>query len=185
LTRVNSPKSRILAAAAKVFARTGTACTVEDLLEAADVSRRTFYQSFGNKEEVLAALYQNACQIVLAAVKAAADSTPKPIEKLERCVDAYLAFNRTSAGLMRVLEAEALRPDSLLEPLRAKLLDELGEIVAESVKKPDPLVVRGVLVALEAISQRVHAEGPATEARIGRARQAMLRILIPSLLSKK
>src|SRR5262249_15495919 len=65
LTSVNSPKNRILAAAAKVFARTGTACTVEDLLEAADVSRRTFYQSFGNKEEVLAALYQNACQIVL------------------------------------------------------------------------------------------------------------------------
>src|SRR6185369_10298367 len=100
LTRVNSAKNRILTAAAQVFARKGTACTVEDLLEAADVSRRTFYQSFGNKEEVLAALYSSACQIVLRAVKAAADSATRQIEKLERCVDAYLAFNRTSSGLM-------------------------------------------------------------------------------------
>jgi hypothetical protein len=59
----------------------------------------------------------------------------------------------------------------------------LGEVLAKAAGgKRDPLVVRGVLVGLEAISQRIHAEGPPTEARIARARKAMLRILISSLL---
>jgi hypothetical protein len=74
-------------------------------------------------------------------------------------------------------------PDSLLEPLRAELLERLAGILKKSVGgRTDPLVVRGVLVALEAVSQRVHAEGPPTPARIARARRAMLRILIASLV---
>jgi AcrR family transcriptional regulator len=184
LTPVNSPKNRILAAAAGVFGAKGARqTTVEDLLEAADVSRRTFYRFFANKDEVLAALYQIACSLVVSALRAAASSTEKPLAKLERCVDAYLAFNRTDAALMRVLEGEALRPDSLLEPLRARLLEELGRIVGESVadRRPDPLVIRGVLLALEGVSQRVHAEGPITDARLARARKAMLRILVATL----
>jgi AcrR family transcriptional regulator len=186
LTRVNSPKNRILAAAARVFADKGAReATVEDLLEAAQVSRRTFYLAWRNKEEVLAALYQIACGLVLEALKAAAESAAQPVHKLERCVDAYLAFNRTQPDLMRVLEGEALRADSLLQPLRAELLDKLGEVVAKAVGgRPDRLVIRGVLVGLEAISHEVHAEGPPTEARMARARKAMLRILIASLVEK-
>jgi AcrR family transcriptional regulator len=177
-------RSRILAAASKVFAEKGAkTATVEHLLQAAEVSRRTFYRSFRNKEEVLSALYEVACKLVRDALRAAAASTSEPMKKLERCVDAYLAFNKTDSELMRVLEAEALRPDSLLEPQRAALLDDLVRIVQESLgeRRPDPLVVRGVLLALEGVSHRVHAEGAVTEARLNRARRAMLRILIASL----
>jgi AcrR family transcriptional regulator len=167
-----------------VFAKKGAReATVEDLLEAAELSRRTFYLAFRNKEEVLAALYEIACKLVYSALKQAAESAAQPLHRLESCVDAFLAFNRTQPDLMRVLEGEALRADSLLGPLRAELLDRLGEVLSKAAGgKRDPLVVRGVLVGLEAISQRIHAEGPPTEARIARARKAMLRILISSLL---
>jgi AcrR family transcriptional regulator len=167
-----------------VFGERGAhATTVEELLAAAEVSRRTFYQSFRNKEEVLAALYEIACGMVLDAMRQAVASTKKPLDKLERCVDAYLGFNRRDAALMRVLEAEAMRPDSLLEPLRAELLERLGAILEESLgdRRPDPLVIRGLLLALEGVSQRVHAEGAVTEERLERARRAMLRILIAPL----
>ena len=177
-------KSRILSAASRVFADKGARqATVEDILQAADVSRRTFYRFFRNKDEVLAALYQVACGLVLDAIRTAAGTTPEPMKKLERCVDAFLAFNRTDGNLMRVLEAEALRPESLLEPLRAKLLDNLTDVVLDILgeRRPDPLVIRGALVALEGISHRVHSEGDITDARLGRARRAMVRVLVASL----
>ena len=180
-------RSRILQAASRVFADKGARqTTVEDILQAADVSRRTFYQHFRNKDEVLAALYQVACELVVEALTAAASSAKKPMKRLEGCVDAYLAFNRTDGELMRVLEAEALRPDSLLEPMRARLLDRLTELVSGIVprRRPDPLVVHGVLLALEGISQRAHADGVVAGPRLTRARRAMLRILLATLAGK-
>jgi AcrR family transcriptional regulator len=177
-------RNRILGGASRVFAEKGTRlATVEDILQAAGVSRRTFYLCFKNKDEVLAALYEVASGLVLEALRSAARSTPEPMKKLERCVDAYLAFNQSDGELMRVLEAEALRPDSLLEPMRARLLEQLTELVSDILprRRPDPLVVRGVLVALEAISHRVHAEGEVDGARLQRARRAMLRILLATL----
>ena len=51
-------RNMIIAGAARVFTIKGLrAASVEDLLEAANVSRRTFYRLFQSKDDVALALY--------------------------------------------------------------------------------------------------------------------------------
>ena len=49
----------VLMGASKIFAERGVdAVSVEDILVAANVSRRTFYKAYKNKADVLSALYR-------------------------------------------------------------------------------------------------------------------------------
>jgi AcrR family transcriptional regulator len=170
-----------------VFAKKGAReTTVEDVLQEAAIARRTFYRLFKNKEEVLAALYDVSCEILLDAIRKAVASTSDPVAKLERSVDAYLGLQRGAGDLLRVLEAEALRPGSMLAARREAMLDAAsGELAAHRTdlagRSVDPLVMHGVLVALEGISYRMHTDGPPTEARLERARRVMLRIVTATL----
>ena len=79
-----------------------------------------------------------------------------------------------------------LRPDSPLSPLRSALLEGLAAGISGLVERargdrPDPLLVTGVLVALEGVSHRLHEEGVTTGPALERARQVMHRILMGSL----
>jgi AcrR family transcriptional regulator len=172
-------RNQLLQAAARVFATRGLReATIEDILAAADVSRRTFYQYFRSKDELLVALFSVSCELLLQALREQIHGGPDAT-RVERCVDVYLAFRQRAGAIMHELEAEALRPGSPLEALRRELLDaasrELaGEIRdAASGRHADPLVVHGVLVALEGISHRMKTPDPYSESR---ARDAMLRI---------
>jgi AcrR family transcriptional regulator len=185
-----SPHRKRLLRAAKVLfgARGARAVSVEEILQAAEVSRRTFYRFFRSKDDVLAALYQGACRLIQGRLREAWASTPDPLLGLARGIDAYLAFNRTDGALMRVLEAEALRPDSPLAAQRAALIAALGDGIADLVERaqgerPDPLLVTGVLVALEGVSHRLHADGEIAGPALERARQVMHRILLGVLSS--
>jgi AcrR family transcriptional regulator len=181
-------RNRILHAAARVFAKNGArGVTVEDLLQEAGVSRRTFYKFFRNQDEVLLALYEVSCDLLANAFRHAFASTSKPREKLERMVDAYLAFNRTSGALLRVLEGEALRSGSPLATRRAELLEAAAQELAQAgADHPvDPLMAYGVLVAMEAVSYRMHAEGRVTEEQLARARAVMLGLLSATLAAPR
>lgn len=60
-------RTNIQLAAIPVFTRKGVAeTTANDLLEAARVSRRTFYKYFAGKLEVLESIYHSAVQLLLA-----------------------------------------------------------------------------------------------------------------------
>ena len=176
-------RNRILQAAAGVFAKRGIRdATIDDLLAAAELSRRTFYQYFRSKEELLGALFSVSCGLLLQALR---DELGRATgaARIERCVDVYLAFRKRAGRIMQELEAEALRPGSPLEPMRRELLDaasrELArEIVDERGRSADPLVVHGVLVAMEGISHRMKTPAPYTDER---ARAAMLRIALAAL----
>ena len=176
-------RSRLLQAAAGVFARHGIReATIDDLLEAGGVSRRTFYQYFRSKDELLVALFSVSCELLLQALRDEIRRASGPA-RIERCVDVYLAFRRRAGRIMQELEAESVRPGSPLEAMRQDLLDaasrELAaQIVDEAGRAADPLVVHGVLVALEGISHRMRSPEPYTEAR---ARAAMLRIALAAL----
>src|SRR4249920_545594 len=72
-------RTRILRGAARVFGERGYgASSVEAILEAAQVSRRTFYRTFRSKEDVLRTLFDNSVQMLVRAVRdAAADHRPQ------------------------------------------------------------------------------------------------------------
>jgi AcrR family transcriptional regulator len=176
-------RSRILEGAAKVFATRGARqVSVEDLLEASSVSRRTFYKYFRSKEDVLEALHAVSVQYLLDRTRQALDEASGLPRKLECFVDTYLSFNRTDLELFRVLQAEALRPDSPLAPTRARVVDALAELLTDEVQavhghRPDRFVMLGLLSGLTGVSVQLHAQGKVTPAQCARARLAMLRIL--------
>lgn len=183
-------RNRILEAAARVFAKHGVQqVSVEDLLEASSVSRRTFYRYFRSKEDVLRVLHAVSVQYLLDRVRQAMDTTPDPVGKLERFVDTYLSFNRTDAELFRVLQVEALRADTSLARTRAQVVEALAALLADEVqvvpgRRPDPLLIMGLLAGLTGVSVELHAMGEMTPAKIERARRVMLRILLAGLAPK-
>lgn len=71
--RQDQQRRRLFAAAAAVFARLGYAdATAETIAREAGMSKATFYEHFGNKEECILALFDTAVDVVLEALDRAA-----------------------------------------------------------------------------------------------------------------
>lgn len=173
----------ILEAAAHVFAAQGVQeTTVQAILDRAGVSRGTFYKYFRNKEQVVAELYALAAQMLLAAIREAADKATTPLDKLRAGLDVFLAVHAQWGALIRVLQPEAARPDSPLYPTRRQLLDGLAQLLDEGVRQfqgrqLDPLIFQALALALESLAVYMLPHTPADTPAFQRARQVMLSLL--------
>lgn len=177
-------RSMIIAGAARVFAEKGIrAASVEDLLAAANVSRRTFYRLFESKDDVALALYKFGTQNLVANWKRAIESTSDPLEQSARCIEAHLHNAATVGRLIFVLGGEASRQESPLHKARMEVHDKLIELMsaANPGRRIDPMLRRTTLFAMEAITRYVLEQGD--EGRnvdpllVARARKVMLRVV--------
>lgn len=177
-----SIRSQILQGAATAFGQRGFGATsVQHILEEAKVSRRTFYRLFRNKKDVLHEIFETAGMMLIQSIQQAATLGRTPQQKLENCIEVYVRAPRAAGPILQVLQSESARPGSKLSERRQQLIDEIIRVVDEQVRREanqqmDPLVYRGVLAAMEAISIYVYTETAATEEDIQRAKQAMIRI---------
>lgn len=108
-----------------VFAQKGIAdTTVQDLLEAADVSRRTFYKYFRNKVDVLESIYEIASNMLISRFRAEM-ATANVADFVVRCVGLYFDYHTTLGPLVRMMTEEARRSDSPLAQHREKAIEHL------------------------------------------------------------
>jgi AcrR family transcriptional regulator len=148
----------ILRAAIDVFSRHGFAATrVEDILEAADVARRTFYKHFSSKEDVLAAVYKLATSELTEAMRGAAGGDGDPIAAVCRAVDAYLDYHVANSRLVAVLVQQAVRSDSPLFAYRQRFREELVQLLDMAVRAAtgehhDPFLYAALISAVEGTS---------------------------------
>jgi AcrR family transcriptional regulator len=177
----------ILAGGALTFSELGLRATsVEDILKASNVSRRTFYRHYSCKEDVALVLYKIGTRRLLEACKRAMAEETDPLRQCERCIDAHLESFEQFGRLVFVLGGDAQRPESPLHARRAKAHQEMGAMLGTSLraalgKHVDPFVVRTLVIALEAIPRMLFEEtndgrtlgAPA----VARARQVMTRIV--------
>lgn len=177
-------RGMVMMAAAKMFAQNGyRAVSVEHLLTAANVSRRTFYRAFNSKDDVGLALYRFGTDGLVDACRRALAEDADLLTRIVKCVDLHLRNAATVGRLVYVLGGEASSQDSPLYPVRMAVHDRLVEllITADKARKVDPLFVRTLVLALEAMVRSVLAEGDegrkVTEAQITRARKVMTRIV--------
>ena len=186
----DNARALILVGAAGAFAERGLRVTsVEDLLVAAGVSRRTFYRLYGSKEDVAAALYHLGTEHLLAACRQAVHEEPDPLRQIERCIDAHLANAREFGRLVFVLGGEAQRLESALHARRMEAHASLVELLVGEAggryEKIDPLLVRGLLLALEGAVRIVLEEGDegrrVSDASLVRVRRVMLRMATATL----
>jgi AcrR family transcriptional regulator len=147
---------RCLQGTAQAIAHKGIdATTVQDILEAAGLSRRTFYQNFSSKDEALYALFEILTDAMLEAVRAAATSED-PIERALQGANAYLTLWQTDPKMSLLLQTESRRAGSPLAPLRRRMLDtmcaESVEVYARATGRTvDHLVFRSLYLALEGL----------------------------------
>ncbi|WP_159541652.1 TetR/AcrR family transcriptional regulator [Aeromicrobium sp. 9AM] len=71
------PRERLLAAAEELFYAEGVHIGVDRLCEVAQVSKRSMYQHFGSKDEVLVAMLKHRAPDVMAALDTAPDAPPR------------------------------------------------------------------------------------------------------------
>jgi AcrR family transcriptional regulator len=176
-------RNMIMFGATRVFAMNGFRnVSVEDLLEAGQVSRRTFYRFFKSKEDVALAMYTLGTSSLLEACRRAIAAETDLLGQLERCIDIHLSNARTMGRLVYVLGGEAQSLESPLHPRRMEVHDLLVAMFRESEesKKVDPLFIRTLIFALEQIVRTVLEQGDegrrVSAESIARARAVMMRV---------
>lgn len=181
-------RARILQGAASVFAERGVRlASVEDLLKASGISRRTFYRFYESKEDVMDALYRLGTEALLDSCRLAVAEETDPLRQIERCIDAHLNNARGLGRLVFVLGGEAQRHESSLHARRMEVHDELARLLggAHEQKRTDPLLFRALILALEGVTRITLQEGDegrdVTDAGIERTKRVMMRLATGAL----
>ncbi|MCV4095407.1 TetR/AcrR family transcriptional regulator [Pseudomonas aeruginosa] len=121
-------RTNIQLAAIPVFTRKGIAeTTVNDLLEAARVSRRTFYKYFAGKLEVLESIYHSAVQLLLARFGGLRSEAGSDEDWLRAMVSLFFDYHLAVGPIIRMMQEEALHAGSPLELPRVKRV--LGDLL--------------------------------------------------------
>lgn len=183
-------RAMVLMGAASVFAKLGVrAASVNDVLEASGISRRTFYRLYTSKEDVAVALYRLGTEKLLATCRTAIANARDPIRQLEGCIDAHLQNARELGRLVFVLGGEASRQESALHAPRMETHQALVTMLAQGVEhgeRVDPLLFRALVLALEGVTRMVLEEGDegrqVSDSAIERARRVMYRLATATLM---
>jgi AcrR family transcriptional regulator len=176
-------RARILRGAAQVFAERGFgASSVEAILDAAQVSRRTFYRAFRSKEDVLRELFDNSVKMLLRAVREPVGQRKSRADLARSAVEAYLRVQATAGPLARVLLLEQFSPDSPLAEQRNRALELFNKLLAKASAQPnrpapDPVLVAAIVAGINQVCVQMATEYPEGNWDLERAKSAILRLL--------
>jgi len=185
--RNQKTRTRLIEGTGRALLRHGLRdTTVAQIAQAASLSRRTFYQHFGSKEEACKALYEQVVRDLVRSIRDAVASHEEPIRRLLAGLDAYLDFQQEGGDLVALLQAEAATPDSLLSPLREQTLDQMVSMVDMDVRRTiqvamDPLVYRSLFLGLEGLVIHLRSSGPFRSPERARVSSVVKRMFVQIL----
>jgi AcrR family transcriptional regulator len=163
---------RILSGAHEAVAEHGVRpMTVQHILDAAGVSRRTFYKHFSCKEDALRAVYEGYVGQLVTGVTEALQQAEGPADQVTAAATAYLDYLDAGGPVLWRLKAEAVGSDSLLAPDRERSLDRLCDVINDSLyrvvrQRLDPLVFRSLLIGIEGLALYTFRKGEYDRDRI-------------------
>ena len=172
-------KSDVLFNSIGVFAHKGIAeTTVQDLLDAANISRRTFYKYFKNKVDVLECIYKMASELLTTRFRVEMGHTESLSEFVVRCVDMYFDYHINLGPLVRMMTEEARRSDSPLAAHREALIHEIVELFQDKYsqmvgKRLDPQVFYAIIWGMESASIHVLTETSCSVEEVNRWKLVM------------
>ncbi len=151
-------KLEILVNSMLVFLERGVnQVTVQDLLDAAGISRRTFYKYFRNKVDVLESLYKLAVDIMVVSYKASVGNA-RTVGEVAGCMPGvFFDYHHDLAPVIRMMQEEAIRTDSPLAPYRKAAMRTVAGVVNEEIRRItgrsiDPLIIHSLLWGMEGMS---------------------------------
>src|ERR1700733_9296601 len=123
-------RSRMLAAAVEAVEEVGYArMTVAQVISRARVSRKTFYDVFADREDCFLAAFEQALGQASVIAQEAYSGESSWREGVRAALARVLMFMDEEPGLARLCIVEALGAGERVLACRAKVLDELAEIV--------------------------------------------------------
>ena len=132
----DSHRARLLDGMARCVAEKGYfETTIADVVRAASVSRRTFYEHFADKAECLMALYVAATDEATAALRAAIDPHSEWQGQVEQAMAAYLAALARRPVLLRTLFIDILGLGATGLAVRRRVHGQLAELMLEVVNQ--------------------------------------------------
>ncbi len=152
--------------------------TVSHVLEGAGMSRRTFYQLFGNREECFLAAYDHARAEVLAALEQACDPGQPLSERLAGVLSGVLAHLADRPAFARVLVVDPASAGATALERHERTMGALADRLEHLQLDPARLPPRERRLRCEA---RVGALHRVVQARIVEGRTADLPRLAPEL----
>ena len=151
-------RTEILIHAITVFAQRGLArTTVQDLLDAAGISRRTFYKYFRNKHDVLESLYQISVDNMILRFRREAERGRSVSEVIANTCNIYFDYHLSLGPIIHLMMEEARRRDSLLAPHREQAYVTVAGVMQAEMRRVtgrelDILVYRSLIWLLESYS---------------------------------
>src|SRR5271154_1871706 len=123
-------RSRMLGAAVEVAAEVGYArMTVAQVISRARVSRKTFYDVFTDREDCFVAAFEQALDQAQALACAAYARESSWRDSIRAALARLLLFMDEEPGLAKLCIVEALGAGERVLDRRAKVLEELAEII--------------------------------------------------------
>lgn len=116
------------ATCARGYART----SVEDVIRAAGVSRRTFYELFPNKEQVFLEAYDQGARLLVASVRAAYEGESGFADRLTAGFRTFLELLEDSPAFARMCIVEVMAAGPKAVERRAAAMAEFAKVIEEN-----------------------------------------------------
>jgi AcrR family transcriptional regulator len=128
-------RRRLIGAMVTLAGKRGyAATTVADIIERAEVSRKTFYEHFKAREDLLLAAFDTTCTAALEDVRAAAQRTGGPTRQFEALMRRLARIARKSPGTIALCTIEIAAVDPAGLERREQLMDAYGALIDECLR---------------------------------------------------
>lgn len=128
-------RSRLLEGMADAIAERGYGeTTIADIVRAARVSKRTFYEHFASKEECLLALYVAASELAIQVIVDARARNPELETQIGAALRAYLGHLQEHPALVRTLLVEILAAGPAGLAVRGEMNRRYAELLLIAVE---------------------------------------------------
>lgn len=126
-------RNRILKMSRRLFTARGYENTsIEDVAEAAEISKATLYNYFSSKEHLLQGIADAALEEIRQLVREDLRDEPDSMEKLRQVMETLVSDSARYVALTRRVFYLNISPDSELHGSRAELLEIFDQLVREA-----------------------------------------------------
>jgi AcrR family transcriptional regulator len=127
-----SQRTRLLEAVGRAVAEKGYAgATIDDIVRGAGVSKKTFYDHFGDKLDCFLAAYEAASDELLARLREAQSGPEGWLERTREGIVAYLRWLAAEPALARVFLIEVAAAGPIAAERRERIRDSYAEVLRE------------------------------------------------------
>jgi AcrR family transcriptional regulator len=169
---------QLLDAANEVFTSKGYhAAAMDDIADAAGVSKPVLYQHFPSKLDLYLALLDQSCDRLVEIVEEALASTEDNADRVVATVAAFYEFVSSESGEFRFVFESDLTGDGAVQQRLARVNDEISDAIAEviavdtSLPAPQARLLAVSLVGIAQVSARYWISGGTSAITLDEAKQ--------------